>query len=264
MLANMYLWNSQWIRQKNCEQKANIFTSVIPRPLFTNMLQMHCECLPMPYELLTIVANGANGLKNKCCDWLANVMNACECLQMGLKTLQTYLWMIRMSYQRCHCLAIFLRIMRIFDDEAVIGINTEWIWRWAHCFLEFNSGKTFARDGKRRTLQTACKCLTNVASASECLTNVTNGLRMLTNIDGEWQYSQHSLKFRRRFLNWSIFVSKWRMTCERYEFVTNAYKYSASVANFERMSNLFIRKHIRKHIRLCVRAALVKKITSLP
>ena len=194
---------------------------------------MHCECLPMPYELLTIVANGANGLKNKCCHCLANVMNACECLQMGLKTLQTYLWMIRMSYQRWHCLAIFLRIMRLFDDEAVIGINTEWIWRWAHC-------------------------------ASECLTNVTNGLRMLTNIDGEWQYLQHSQKFRRRFLNWPIFVSQGRMTCERSEFVTNAYKYSASVANFEQMSNLLIRKHIPKHIRLRVRAALVKKIPSLP
>ena len=218
----------------------------------------------MPYELLTIVANGANGLKNKCCDCLANVMNACECLQMGLKTSQTYFWMIRMSYQRCHCLAIFLRIMRIFDDEAVIGINTEWIWRWAHCFLEFNSGKTFARNGKRRTLQTPCKCLTNVASASECLTNVTNGLRMLTNIDGEWQYSQHSLKFRRLLLNWPIFVSRWRMTCERSEFVTNAYKYSASVANFERMSNFSIRKHIPRRIRLCVRAALVEKIPSLP
>ena len=46
----------------------------------------------------------------------------------------------------------------------------------------FNSGKTFARNGKRRTLQTPCKCLTNVANASECLTNVTNGLRMLTNM----------------------------------------------------------------------------------
>ena len=45
----------------------------------------------LPYELLTIVANGANGLKNKCCDCLANVMNACEYLQMGLQTLQTYL-----------------------------------------------------------------------------------------------------------------------------------------------------------------------------
>ena len=206
----------------------------------------------MPYELLTIVANGANGLKNKCCDCLANVMNACECLQMALQTSQPYLWM---SYQRCNCLAIFLRIMRIFDDEAAIGINTEWIWRWAHYFLEFNSGKTFARNGKRRTLQTPCKCLTNVVNASECLTNVTNGLRMLTNIDGEWRHSQHSLKFRRRFLNWPIFVSRWRMTCEGSEFVTNAYKYSASVANFERMLNLFIHKHIRKHIRLCVRAA---------
>ena len=87
---------------------------------------------------------------------------------------------------------------------------------------------------------------------------------MLTNIDGEWQYSQHSLKFRRRFLNWPIFVSRWRMTCERSEFATNAYKYSARFANFERMSNLFIRKHIRKHIRLCVRAALVKKNSIAP
>ena len=98
----------------------------------------------------------------------------------------------------------------------------------------------------------------------QCLTNVTNGLRMLTNIDGEWQYLQHSQKFRRRFLNWPIFVSRGRMTCERSEFVTNAYKYSASVANFEQMSNLLIRKHIPKHIRLRVRAALVKKIPSLP
>ena len=43
---------------------------------------------------------------------------------------------------------------------------------------------------------------------------------------------------------------------ERSEFVTNACKYSATVANFERMSIIFIRMHIRKHIRLCVRAAL--------
>ena len=209
----------------------------------------------MLYELLIIVTNGAHGLKNKCCDCLANVMNACECLQMGLQPLQTYLWMMRMSYQRCHCLAIFLRMMRRFDDEAAIGIHTEWIWLWAHSFLEFHSGKTFARNGKRRTLQTPCKCLTNVANAFECLTNVSNGLRILTNIDGEWQHSQHTLKFRRRFLNWPIFVSSWRMTCKRSEIVTSAYKYSASVANFEQISNLFIRKHIRKHIRLCVRAA---------
>ena len=50
----------------------------------------------------------------------------------------------------------------------------------------------------------------------ECLANVTNGLRMLTKIDGEWQ---HSLKFGRRFLNCSIFVSKWIMSCELSEFV---------------------------------------------
>ena len=143
--------------------------------------------------------------------------------------------------QRCHCLAIFLRMMRIFDDNAASGINTVWIWRWAKCFPEF---KTFARNGKQWALQTPCKCLTNVANDSDCFTNVTNGLRMLKRIDGEWQHSQHSLKFRRRFLNWSIFVSEWRMTCERSEFVTNAYKYPASVANFERMSNIFISKHI--------------------
>ena len=33
--------------------------------------------------------------------------------------------------------------MRIFDDEAAIGINTERILRWAHCFLEFKKRKTF-------------------------------------------------------------------------------------------------------------------------
>ena len=53
------------------------------------------------------------------------------------------------------------------------------------------------------------------------------------------------------------------MTCERSEFVTNAYKYSASVANFERMSNIFIRKHIRKRIRLCVRAAYANDLLTL-
>ena len=72
-----------------------------------------------------MVQMGLRIISNKCCNCLANVMNACECLQMGLSTLQTYLRMMRMSYQRCHCLAIFLRSMRIFDDEAAIGINTE-------------------------------------------------------------------------------------------------------------------------------------------
>ena len=83
-----------------------------------------CQRLPMPYELLTIVVNGANGLKNKCCDCLANAMHACK---WTCKRLQTYLWMMRMSYQRCHCLAIFLRMMRIFDDEAAISIYKDWI-----------------------------------------------------------------------------------------------------------------------------------------
>ena len=120
-----------------------------------------------------------------------------------------------------------------------LGLLFSWI------LIIVNGGKTLARNGNRRTLQTPCKCLTNVANASECLTNVTNGLWMLTNIDGEWQHSQHSLKFRRRFLNWPLFVRRWRMTCERSEFFTNAYKHSASVANFGRMSNIFFRKHIR-------------------
>ena len=200
------------------------------------MLRLPCEC----YECLRMLTNVLENVTNL----LMNDTNVLPTLPLS-----------------CHFLT---NNANIWWRLAVIGINTEWIWRWAHCFLEFNSGKTFARNGKRQTLQTPCKCLTNVASASECLTNVTNGLRMLTNIDGEWQYSQHSLKFRRRFLNWPIFVSRWKMTCERSEFVTNAYKYSASVANFERMSNLFNRKHIRKHIRLCLRAALVKKIPSLP
>ena len=38
------------------------------------------------------------------------------------------------------------------------------------------------------------------------------------------------------------------------KFDTNAYKYLASVADFERMSLIFICKHIRKHICLSVRA----------
>ena len=111
---------------------------------------------------------GLRIISNKCCDYFANVMNGSKCLHMGLQTLQTYLWMMRMSCQCCHFLAICLRMMRIFDEEAAIGINTRWIWRWAYCFLEFkkrnNSGKTFARNGKRRTLQTPCKCLTNVSN----------------------------------------------------------------------------------------------------
>ena len=43
---------------------------------------------------------------------------------------------------------------------------------------------------------------------------------------------------------------------QTFRFVTNACKYSASVANFEKMSNIFIHKHIRKHIRICVRTVL--------
>ena len=123
----------------------------------------------------------------KCCNCFANVMNACECLQMGLQTLQTYLWMMRVSYQRCHCLAIFLRKMRIFDDEAVISINTERIWRWAHCFLEFKSLSTVVRhsqemgNGERykrlanglRALQMLPNALPTLPMACECLRILT-------------------------------------------------------------------------------------------
>ena len=139
------------------------------------MLRLPCEC----YECLRMLTNG-----------LANVTNV-------------LVWMMRMSYQRCHCLAIFLWMMGIFDDEAVIWIKTEWIWRW----------QTFTRNGKRRTLQSPCKCLTNVANASECFTNVTNGIWMLTKIDIEWQHSQHPLNFRRRFLMLLSHIGEYASEC---------------------------------------------------
>ena len=39
-------------------------------------------------------------------------------------------------------------------------------------------------------------------------------------------------------IKWPIFVRRWRMTCERGEFVAN-------VAKFERLLNISVRKHIR-------------------
>ena len=83
--------------------------------------------------------------------------------------------MMRMSYQRCHCLAIFLRMMRIFDDET-------------HCFLEFKSLATVVGhsqgmgNGERyikglanalRTLQMLPKALTALPMAHECLRKLT-------------------------------------------------------------------------------------------
>ena len=165
-------------------------------------------------------------ISNKCSECLANVTNACECLRMGLQTLRMHLRMLRMSYQRCQCLAIFLRMLRIFDDAAAIGIN---------------SGKTFVRKGTRRKLQTPYKCL---YERCQRLRTLYQRYQWLTNAY-EWPSSQHSLKFRKRFLNWPIFVRRWRMTCERSEFVTNAYEDTANVAKFERLSNISIRKHIR-------------------
>ena len=48
-----------------------------------------------------------------------------------------------------------------------------------------------------RTLQMLPNALPTLLMACECLR----------------KFSQHSLKFRRRFLNLPIFVSRWRMTC---------------------------------------------------
>ena len=129
---------------------------------------------------------GLRIISNKWWYCLANVMNACECLQVCLQTLQTYIWIMQMSYQCCHCLAIFLQMMRIFDDEAAIGINTEWIWCWAHCFLEFikkkNSGKTQEMGNDKRykrlanalrTLQMLPNALPSLRMACECLRKFT-------------------------------------------------------------------------------------------
>ena len=189
----------------------------------------------MPYEL------GLRVISNECYDCLAN-----ECLRMLTNGLANVTNVVMNDANDlptlplpCHFLANDATIWW----QSCDWYKTEWIWPWAQ--IIGNSVKLFARNGKRRTLQTPCKCLTNVVNASECLSNVTNGLRMLTKIDGEWQHSQYLRNFWRRFLNWSIFVSRLRMTCERSEFVTNANKYKASVAKVEWITNIFIRKHIR-------------------
>ena len=45
------------------------------------------------------------------------------------------------------------------------------------------------------------------------------------------------------------------MTCECSEFVTNAYEYLASVANFEKISNIVIRKaHSLEYLPMCERS----------
>ena len=96
----------------------------------------------MSYELLTIVANGAKGLKNNIKQMLRLPCQCYECLRMltnGLANVTNVnLSMMRMSYQLCHCPTIFLRMMRIFDGEAA----TVWRWRWPHCFLEFKRETT--------------------------------------------------------------------------------------------------------------------------
>ena len=88
-------------------------------------------------------------ISNKCSECLANVTNACECLRMGLQTLRMHLRMLRMSYQRCQCLAIFLRMLRIFDDAAAIGINSGANLPLAHCSFDFGkkpSNTTFHQE----------------------------------------------------------------------------------------------------------------------
>ena len=109
------------------------------------------------------------------------------------------------------------------------------------------------------------ECLPTLANAFANVAIVTNALPTLP-ILGKWRMtsSQHSLKFRNRFLNWPIFISifasifaTWKqqkltdhrkevgMTCERTEFVTNYYKDTVNVAKFERLLNVSVRKHIR-------------------
>ena len=152
---------------------------------------MHWECFPTLANALRIAKNlcqllqiGLRIISNKGCNCLANFMNVCECLQMGLQTLQAYLWMMWMSCQRCHYLAIFLRI---YDDEAVIIMNTEWIWSWAHCFLELKSLATVVKYSQGmgngecykhlanalRTLQMLPNAIPTVPMACECLRKLT-------------------------------------------------------------------------------------------
>ena len=192
------------------------------------MLRLPCEC----YECLRMLTNG-----------LANVTNV-------------IMNDANVTYQHCHCLDIFLRMMRIVDDDAAIGVIYKyrvnmtlgslfsWIWKEKQQWLNIRKeGETANVTNALQMPYERCKCFRMPYQRYQ----------WLAKIDGEWQHSQHSLKFRRRFLNWSIFVSRWRITCECFEFVTNAYKYSS---NFEKMSNIFIRKHIRKHICRCVRATV--------
>ena len=141
----------------------------------------------MPYESLTIVANGANGLNNNIKQMLRLPCECFEWLRMLTNGLATYLWMMRMSYQLCHCLAIFLQMMRIFDDEAAIAINTERIWRRVHCFVEFKSLAAVVRhtqgmgNGERykrlanalQTLQVLPTALPTLPMACECLQKMT-------------------------------------------------------------------------------------------
>ena len=92
MLANMNLLNFAVNSPKNCEYFHLGHPS--SSPIYFQCTANACQRLPMPHKWLAIVANGANGLRiisNKHCDCLTNVINACECLQMGLPKLQTYL-----------------------------------------------------------------------------------------------------------------------------------------------------------------------------
>ena len=136
---------------------------------------------------LRMMQMGLRIISNKCCDCLASVMNDCKCLQICLQTLQTYLWMMRMSHQCCHCLAIFLRMMRIFDDEAAIGIKTGWIYAGLIVFLNLKRETTVERhwrglgNGERykrlanalRTLQMFPNALPTLTKACECLRKLT-------------------------------------------------------------------------------------------
>ncbi|KAG1714288.1 hypothetical protein GQR58_001637 [Nymphon striatum] len=82
-------------------------------------------------------------------------------------------------------------------------------------------------------LTNVTNALTNVTNA---LTNVTNALTNVTNVLQSYQWLTNAYENRRR----------WRMSCERSEFVTNAYEDTANVAKFERFENEI--DHIPYHI----------------
>ena len=83
--------------------------------------------------------------------------------------------------------------------------------------------------GSALSLPITYELLRMITNACQCLYERCQPLRTLYQRLRTSTYSQHSLEFRNRFLNWLIFVRRWAIICERYEFVTNAYEDTANV-----------------------------------